>query len=640
MRRYLTAVRGVHFLLGIGISTAALAAPGFAQTPGPAPSASPSPAPTPSPRPLGWQFATTLEATFIDQNTSGPGQVGPEAAGFIAGSPLSPNTPYDLFSSAPLTPGVAGLAEGITTATYRTPAFDVNLAAGLGYVNGSITNAAYWGENLLPALNPHMGSQALPYAIAFPTAPGQDDGNNFRLSVLGGSIATADGNLVLKGGYFDLTQTQRFVFAQPALTSVNPAIAYAPAETLSNGLAETDVWQPLSSQLQLSGVDVVAKRGIATFEAASAALPSLPGTSARIALASLVFDHGEGTRYAVEVVHANTGGLSFTTTVPFGANPQFSVTPQGTLPTSTLSGQQQTLAGVHAAFHLVPAWQVDAVADVGRAWYAAQNVAQPGTASPGGYYHAAVVKTFGRATATLDFFRMEARYATMILPYGIQENQWSAAFAWPGQWLKSNYQLIDNSALGVNRQGYRFRYYIDKGALEWHVEYTNLYQIDPETTVTSQATGFVDGYYLPQLPANATLGRQQRFGAWVAWHPRIGVLTLDYVNDQLDRPALVPTDLVAYQVPQVMLTFARHFSPNVTGSVGAGRYAMIGTFSEPIDFWQRLYFAGVIVKETSQASILAAFRRTNFSGITTFPLSPLSPNFTGSQLLVEQRYQF
>ncbi|HEV8022668.1 MAG TPA: hypothetical protein VGP41_15445 [Candidatus Lustribacter sp.] len=640
MGRYLTAVRAVDFLLGMAISTAALACPALAQTPAPGPSASPSPAPTPTPRALGWQFATTLDATFVDQNTSGPGQIGPEAAGFIAGSPLSPNTPYDLFSSAPLTPGVAGVAEGFTTATYRTPAFDVNLTAGLTYLNGNITNAAYWGENLMPALNPHLGSQALPYAIAFPTAPGQGDGNNFRLSVLGGSIATADGNLILKGGYFDLTQTQRFVFAQPALTNVNPAIAYAPAETLSNGLAGTDVWQPFSSQLQLSGVDVVAKRGIATFEASSAALPSLPGTSARIAIASVVFDHGEGTRYAVEVLHANTSGMSFTTTVPFGANPQFLVTPQGTLPTSTLSGQQQTIAGVHAAFHLVPAWKLDAVADVGRAWYDAQNVAQPGTSSPGGYYHAGLATTFGRATATLDFYRMESRYATMILPYGVPENQWSAAFAWPGQWLKSNYQLIDNSVLGVNRQGYRFRYYVDKGALEWHVEYTNLYQIDPETTVSSLQTGFIDGYYLPQLPANATLGRQQRYAGWVAWHPRIGDLTLDYVNDQLNRPALVPTDLVAYQVPQVMLTFARHFSPNVTGSVGAGRYGMIGTFSEPIDFWQRLYFVGAIVKETPQASILVSFRRSNFGGITTFPLSPLAPNFTGSLLIVEQRYQF
>ena len=39
--------------------------------------------------------------------------------------------------------------------------------------------------------------------------------------------------LQLRAGWFDLAQTDRFVFAQPALTNINPAIAYAPAETLS-----------------------------------------------------------------------------------------------------------------------------------------------------------------------------------------------------------------------------------------------------------------------------------------------------------------------------------------------------------------------------------------------------------------------
>lgn len=588
---------------------------------------------------MGVQFSTTLSTTFIDQNTAGQGQVGPEAAGFISGLPLSPNTPYDLLSSAPLTPGIAGIGEGITTATDLTRAFAFTLTAGLGYVDGSITNAAYWGENLLPTLNPHMGSQALPYAIAFPTAPGQDDAIGFRLSILGGSIATADANFTLKAGYFDLTQTLRFVFAQPALTNVNPAIAYAPAETLSNGLAGTDVWQPLSSQLPLSGADVVAKRGIATLELTTAALPSLPGTSARTTIGSLVFDHGEGTKYSLEVLNANTSGGSFMATLPFGANPTFYQTPQGMLPTSTLSGQQQTIVGLEATFHLMPAWSLDAIADIGRAWYAAQNVALPGTSSPGGYYHLGFSKTFGRTTASFDLFRMEARYATMILPYGIPENQWSAAWAWPGQWLKSNYQLIDNSVLGVNRQGYRFRYFVDKGPIEAHLEYTNLYQIDPETTLTSLQTGFVDGFYLPELPANATLGRQQRYGLWLAWHPRFGDVTLDFVDDLLARPYLIPTDEVSYSVPQTMLTYARHFSPNVVGAIGYGRYGMKGTYSEPIDFQQQLFYVGAIVKETPQASLLATFRHATFSGITSAPPSPLSPDFNSSQLIVEQRYQ-
>src|SRR5262249_10247726 len=205
----------------------------LAQAPAASPTPSASPVPSVSPRALGLQVTGTFAATFLDQNTSGPGQVGPEAVSFLNNSPLAPNTPYDTFSTAPLTPGVAGIAQALMTLTERTKTLDIGLDTGLEYVGGSITNAAYWGENMIPTINPHMGSLALPYAVTFPTAPGQDDGSNFRLSVLGGSVATADGNLALKFGYFDLTQTDRFVFAQPLLTTVNPAIAYAPAESLS-----------------------------------------------------------------------------------------------------------------------------------------------------------------------------------------------------------------------------------------------------------------------------------------------------------------------------------------------------------------------------------------------------------------------
>lgn len=579
---------------------------------------------------------------MIDQGTAGPGQVAPEAGGFISGSPLAPNTPYDLFSSAPLVPGVAGIGTLVSTAGYKLHSLDLAVTAGLDYVRGSVTNAAYWGESLLPTLNPHLGSQALPYSVVFPTHAGEDDGSAVRVSVLSGSAATADGKLRVHAGWFDLTQTDRFVFVQPALTSVNPAIAYAPAETLSNGLPGSDLWQPYASALPLQGLDVVAKQGSATLELSDAALPSLPGDSARLTSGSLVLDRGEGTRFSAELVHVTTAGAPFLTTVPFGSNPLFTSTPQGVLPTSTLSGQQQTIAGLRAAFHLAPALHVDGVAEIGRAWYDATPVTRPGTEEPGGYYHLGFLKTQGRATASLDLYRMEPRYATLILPYGVAENQWSVAFAWPGQWLKSNYQLVDNSELGVNRQGYRLRYAVDGGPLEVHLEYTDLRQIEAETTDTATEAGFVDGYYLPQQPDAATFGRQRRYGFWAAWHPRFGDLSLDVVDDTLFRPFLAshPEDQVSYEVPQYTLTYSRHISPNVVAATGLGRYAIKGAFSEPIDFAQRLFFAGLVIRQTPAASLLVSFRRTAFEGTTTFPNSPLSPGFTGSTLILEQRLQF
>ena len=457
-----------------GVPTGASASP--QASPPASPSAQPSASALPSatPRPLGLSFSSRAYASLVDQSTSGEGQVGPEAAGFIKGGALAPNTPYDFFSSAPDVPGVAGIGSIVSTANYGLPKLELSATAGFGYVQGSTTNAAYWTESLMPTINPHVGSQALGYRVAFPTHAGQDDATTARVSILSGSIATADGNLKVRGGWFDLAQTDRFVFAQPALTSVNPSIAYAPAETLSSGLAGTDLWQPYASALPLAGVDVVAKRSIATLELTNAALPSLPGDSAILTMGSFAIDHGEGTRFSAQLAHIATGGTPFVTTVPFGTDPAFENTPQGTLPTSVLSGQQETVAGLRGSFHVDTGWNVDGVVEIGRSWYQAFPVVRPGTEAPGGYYHVGLTKTQGRVTASLDLYRMEPRYATIILPYGAPENQWSTAFAWPGQWLKSNYQMIDNTVLGVNRQGFRFRYYVDKGPLEVHLEFTYL----------------------------------------------------------------------------------------------------------------------------------------------------------------------
>lgn len=639
------AAAGVLGAFGILIlptcATAAKRTPAATPVPSPTPSSSASPEASPTPRPLGFRAVTDAYLTFVDQTTAGPGQAPPEAAAFIAGLPLAPNTPYDLFSSAPQVPGVAGVTQVTSALSYGFARYDVGLTVGFAYATGSVTNASYWTENLLPPLNPHLGSAALPYRIAFPTHPGGDDGAAARAAVLSGSAATADGNLRLRGGWLDLVQTDRFVFAPPALTSVNPAIAYAPAETLSSGLAGGDIWTPYATALPLHGVDVQAKQGVASLELTNAALPSLPGESARLTMASLMIDHGEGTQLSAQVLHAVTGGAPFVSTVPFGIDPQFVLYPQGVLPSSTLSGQRQTIAGVRGAFHLMPALGIDGVVEAGRSWYDAAPVARPGTEAPGGYYHLGADRVHGRTTLSLDAYRMEPRYAPMILPYGIPENQWSAAFAWPGQWLKSNYQLIDNSVLGVNRQGYRVRYFVDGGPFEVHLEYTDLHQIDPETTLTSTLAGFVDGYYLPQLPNAATFGQQKRYGFWIAWHPAFGDLTLDIVDDTLFRPYAAGhlEDQVSYEVPQAVATYSRHLTQNVVFATGIGRYAMKGAFSEPIDFAERLFFAGIEVR-AGKSSTLLSFRRTAFAGITTFPASPASPNFTGSALTLEQRLHF
>jgi hypothetical protein len=180
-------------------------------------SASPSPSPSTSPR--GFAISVDAHTTFITEGTRGPGISPPEGPGFAAGSPLSPLTPYDVFSSAPLTPGNASESAVYFRPSFATPGLIFSATLGAGYVIGSATTASYWGEPLFDTLNPHLGFQQIGFHIAFPTHAGQDDGTGFAASVLSGSVGTSDGRVLVRGGWFDLQQSDSFVFMQPAVTN-------------------------------------------------------------------------------------------------------------------------------------------------------------------------------------------------------------------------------------------------------------------------------------------------------------------------------------------------------------------------------------------------------------------------------------
>ncbi len=637
-----TIVCAVTVLTIVGAAAQAYADPATptpaAQSPSPAATASP----TPSPAPLrGLHYSGDGFVSFVNQAFAGPGLSPPEAAGFAAGAPLSPMTPYDVFYSAPQTPGYGNVAQFALRASYSNPGIDASASFGLAYATGSVQTNAYWTENLQPTLNPHVGSQALPYAIAFPTHAGQDDGSAARLSLLSGSVGTYDGSLNLRAGWFDLAQADRFVFVQPPLTSVTPAIGVQTAETLGNGPLTLNSWPAAPPGLPLDGVDLVARRGIATVEMTSAALPALPGTSARLTLGSIAIDRGEGTRWSADLLHLSTGGDFLNATTMFGANAATVPGPQGPLPGSTLGGQQQTIVGLRGAFHATR-W-LDATVELGRSWYEAQRVLEPGTQAPGGFYHLGVSHPFGRAAVSADFYRWEPRYATAVLPYGIPENVWSVAWSWPGVWLKSNYQLADNTTVGTNRQGFRLRYTLDKGPIEMHAVYSRFAQIDQAVLSNVNQVGFVDGFFLPQFNASGTTGEQHQYGLWAAWHPAFGDLALDYINDTLHRGFLPshPEDAVSYQAPQAVLTYSRAFGKRAVADIGYGVFAMRGSWAfgplTNVDYRQRVAFAGAQYAESPHAALLVALRLASFSGLPSQPAGP-SPAFNGSLLVVEQRY--
>ncbi len=608
--------------------------------PGPAPVVSASP--SPSAQPVGTvHLGVDAHTTFISQSTNGPGTNPPQGPAFIAGSPAAPLSPYDTFSSAPMTPGNASESALYLTPTYATRALTISAQFGLGYVFGSITNASYWGESLFPTLNPHLGSQMIGYQIAFPQGAGQDDGHGFVASVVQGSIATRDGNVNLRGGWFDLQQSDSFVFTQPSYTNSEPSTAIVPPESLGTGAPSADFWPFANPQLPLHGLDLVAKSGIATAEFTDATLPSLPETSARLTMASLVFDRGEGTRLSAQVAHVITGGALVPTTILFAQGTLID-TPQGMLPNGLIGGQEQTIAGIRGAFHVFHLF--DGLIEYGHSTYNADHVSQPGTQKPGNYYHAGVSKTIGRSMGSFDFYANDPYYATAILPYGAPENVWAVAWSWPGQWLKSNYQLINNYPVNVNRQGYRIKYQLDNGPVDVHVSYANFGQMQPITIANAERTGFVDGFFLPQANDAATYGRQNQYAFWATWHAKVADIVVDWTEDAIRRPYLPGhgADYVNYRTPQYSVYASRQLTPYALVSFGYAAYFMNGSFAqtyENINFGQREGFVGAELRESPHTASLVSIRRSAFAG---YPISlgDPPPDFTGTLFVFEQRLTF
>jgi hypothetical protein len=353
-----------------------------------------------------------------------------------------------------------------------------------------------------------------------------------------------------------------------------------------------------------------------------------------------VFDHGDGTRYSLSYVHVTTSGDPIFTTTLYGIDPHATPGPQGNLPSSTLGGQIETVAGARAAFHLSP--RIDAIAELGRTWYDADLVSNPGTNRPGGFYHLGFSQTLRRVTFKVDGYRFEARYANAILPYGIPENVWSAAWAWPVVWLKSTYQLVDNTqAPGSNRQGYRVSYVLGGHTLQVRAAYSSFRQIAPASYGNMQQVGFVDGFFLPQPDDAATLGEEHQYNAWIGWHPSFGDVTLDYADDLMHRSAasLRPEDAVTYQAPEVVLTYSRALDKRIVADAGFGRYAMKGTWAANftnVDYFQNVVFAGVQIAQSDRTAALLQVRHAAFTGLPS-ALHELSPDFHATTVIFEER---
>jgi hypothetical protein len=604
---------------------------------------------TPQPKPTAPSHAITfhpsLATLFLSQSSYGPGLQPVEGPSFAAGAPAAPVSPYDPYSGAPLVPGNVGQNQLTLDLGYRLgkASFGVSLIAESLF--GDRTNEAYWAEPLLPVDNPHLGSQATGFAIVFPTHPGTDDYDGARLGIAQARISLAGDRESARIGWLDLKQSLGFVFTPPPTTNALPTLLLKTTESLNPNSASLDAWQASSSTLPLRGVDLSLAAGNSTIEATDAELPSLPGTPARLASISIgrFDDAGHGAMF--QMIHVHTGGAPIGTSTGFGAQAQIVPTDQGLFAVSTLFGQRESIAGARIAEPV--GLGLDATLDYAHSTYQADGLGKPQTVG-GSWNHVALSHAMGAATITAHYYRFEPTFATMVLPYGVPENVWSVAYSWPGPWLKSNYQLVDSTALGVNRQGTSIAYALDTKALTALASYSTFRQISPFTTANLRQLGFVEGFFLVQTdPNQATVGSYKRTAAYVGKMFAIGSIGLDFVDDGLHRPAAAsrPFDAVTFDAPEYVASWSRPVGDRTYLGAGAGYYGIRGTWADGaatnVDIGMHVYYSGVQFQEPDGRVLMFTLRRSIMRGAPYFgalhALEYGSPDFNATTLLVEQR---
>lgn len=605
------------------------------------PVASPSPPPLPTAVPRGVRVSADFLALFANQGTSGPGIRPFEGPAYVSGGVLAPGTPFDLISTEVQTPGNGLQTQLHLRAQSEIGVFETGLDLGAGYVRGSANNLGYYGEPLLPTLNPHLGARAFTIPLALPTHAGQDDVTALRASVLAGYVGTNDGRIKLQAGFFDIGQSDIFVFNQPGDPNLIPSLAPAYVESLGKGAPSLLNWTQSDLFTPLHGIDFQVKPGALSIEFTDATLPSLPGTTSRATIGSIVFARSPTSRFSADIVHLVEAGAPIGTPALYGADATITPSSQGNVVSSTLRSQRQTLVGFRSAFRLP--LNLDTVLEVGHSVYSADGVKHPGL-TPGGFYHVAFSKTIGRVTPSLEYLRFDPTYATSILPYGVPENQFNLTYAWPGQWLKSTAQLVDNSIIGDNREGVRVRYSVEGGPLEVRAAYTDYHQVEPYTLETGSETGFVESIFLPQADAG-TLARLHRYAFWAAWHPAVATFSLDLVEDTIHRtaPAGHPEDAASYDAPEATFSISRAVNASTLVSAGIARFAQRGSFgfggATNVDYAQRTVFLGAQFAVTPNAGTLVEVRRSTYDGIPTTP-NTHSPAYAGWQVILEQRLHF
>jgi hypothetical protein len=580
-------------------------------------------------------FGTSV---FLDQATWGPGQTPPEGPAFADGTnPAAPMSPYDWFTTNPETPGVAGTVQYAFDAAYHAKTFNADatfLITGLG---GSMTNALYWGEPIAGPLDPQQGRSPIPFRILFPTHAGSDDITAGQIvAPYAVSAGSSDGSWKIAGGYVNPSSYDPFVYNPTQFTSWLPTFNVQPFLSPGPGIADVGSWKHFTPSVPALGVDASAAFGSVAVEGTDALLPSPPGTAVRLFGFTAALDRGDAGRYSVDWINVTTWGAPLNVPVLFGSDPQLHPGAQGDLATSTLGNQSQTIVGARAFFH--PGKGNDLTAEFGKAWYDAGVIDRPNTASPGIYEHLAFAHHFSDADAGIEYYRFDPRYATTVLPYGIPENVWGIAWAYPGPWLKGTYQLVNNQYAGSNRAGVRVHASYTHGKLRANAAYYTFRQLEPSTYANLTQTGFVEVDYLSEAPGDVTLGRTQGASAYLGWQLDRDTFGIDYERDTQFRPynGTAAGDFVDMRYPQIVVSERHRFADNLVAVAGYGRYAADGLWTTtPIIGINGFGFLGAQWDfDSSRQQLFVQVRRYGLVGLPSIP-NGLPPTLRGTEIVVD-----
>jgi hypothetical protein len=621
---------------GLGAAAGAQNAP--AADPAVVAQSTPSPVPTTKP-PSRFNLKIETYTSGTNQQFTGPGTTPAEGANFAAGGVPAPGTPYDMFSGGPLGTGEGISQDFLLKPIYAiTPSIDVTTTIGYGSASGTGNVVNYWGDAIMPSINANVGSRAYTLKPAFPTHNGQDPISATKLGFLSGSIVDHAGRGALTVGWFSLHQNVPWALSQAPWTNTPFQLAPQLPQSIGNGPPTDDVLKEGPEVLPLSGADFWVKDDINTLEVTSAFLPSPYNAPARILSASLIQDHGGGLRYSAQVTGLNTNGPD-TGNVLFGSLPSIT----NGVGQSTVFGQKMLVAGIGATFNL-PA-ESDGELRYGYSCYSAVGVVSPTAGcTNGNYYYAKVHHGFSHFDVQVEGVRFEPTYAPAILDYGTLENVWSYPAAWPGTFLRGDYQLVDNSQVGPNRQGGKFNTTFIVAGVEVRLAFAQYSQISALNPGNAFQPGFVEPYFLAQTTTPGTIGYEQHWEGWFNYHAGFADITLDLgqVNTWRSAPLGQPQDNVNVQYPAGVLTLARNFGPKVYGAAGVGRFGLNGQFdtSGPnnAQLAEDLVFAGLELRPNSATGYGVQWRLYSVSGLPTIP-GGLSPAFHGPQIQFYQRFK-